>query len=761
MSTYLGYSYQRLGEALKQTKHPEQQLDAWRALVDRGEDDELGRVFVTQMYECPPWVSIRSSPNQHRFRDFSAGGSMGHQEREIFQNLRQSHGRFTLRTQVNLFYLSDEGQRSLLRALRAGQYILKAPEETALVVFAYLIDMERDDSALEVLLEVGPYLNRLRFFPFLTDERRQWGPLLQLRTVDSLKRYYSNKGCPQQILSMREWHSVWAPLYDDLVELWLSSVQGELPYRDSSGQVSGGHPGEVLGGGFWRKRKRWLGLYQRAAKLHPHNRRHLNKKSNFAQLTGLLAEFKGPTKKLSMRQLARLRSCLANTITKHGLPGSEQRMKLRAEGQKMLARVTHDQIAGVLAKRLEENPYSSALSFEELFKPVSIEGDSLEVPGHLLGKGKECVAAPIASGLDSSRLFGNADSFLRALAIVLGNYHSAELSDDHARDLSIATYSAFLAGRAALLLDLEKQSVFQFSQLPWVRALLSSGERSVAQKPTAEYLLQRFLLRGMISRSSQEKNLFANRVCQLQGGGPRNGGNCWRDLNGHMTESEQYSAFTAMKSLLGDSLYSRYYGIVWDQSILEKYSVDDLYSRLDLRSEWTRDFASCLPLAQASLLGCQPQPEAFVFPYEAERILTGDGLANVCLSLGLTAHLRMQGGTIVEALFSQVRKLLSFVMDNYIDAEGGEQRYYRLIWTKRAAYTFRNALFILSLVSSDQQRALIEGLCRSLSDEAHLSPIGRGLRAIYQGESFDSDGSTTGGGRLFLGDLGENHWALP
>ena len=65
----------------------------------------------------------------------------------------------------NEFYLTGPGLLELEELLRSGCFRLKYPEHGALLMVAWLLNENRADDAMQILEEIAPYFDRLRFYP--------------------------------------------------------------------------------------------------------------------------------------------------------------------------------------------------------------------------------------------------------------------------------------------------------------------------------------------------------------------------------------------------------------------------------------------------------------------------------------------------------------------------------------------------------------------------------------------------------------------
>ena len=127
----------------------------------------------------------------------------------------------------NLWFLSDEGLRTLSHAINSTRFEVTLAEEGALLIVAWLLDNGHDALALDVASELYPFISRYRFYPQPTERPASTGAVVHLSTVGEVSTKLKAIETPRQIAAMRKTLSVWNPLRDRLVGLWLDTTEGE------------------------------------------------------------------------------------------------------------------------------------------------------------------------------------------------------------------------------------------------------------------------------------------------------------------------------------------------------------------------------------------------------------------------------------------------------------------------------------------------------------------------------------------------------
>ena len=135
----------------------------------------------------------------------------------------------------NQFYLTGPGLLELEGLLRSGCYRLQYPEHGALLMVAWLLNENQVDDAFQILVEIAPYFDRLRFYP-----DRAKTPLIMIgdpsnmfiASVDEVKedisnllRMETNVNVPRirAKISHRRAIDDWLPLKWRMQQLWMET----------------------------------------------------------------------------------------------------------------------------------------------------------------------------------------------------------------------------------------------------------------------------------------------------------------------------------------------------------------------------------------------------------------------------------------------------------------------------------------------------------------------------------------------------------
>ncbi|HEY3559006.1 MAG TPA: hypothetical protein VGL05_16165, partial [Kribbella sp.] len=646
---------------------------------------------------------------------------------------------------LNLWYLGDDGLAELGQALRTGCYRIGVPEESALLVVAWLLEHEHHAAALDLVAELRPLMHRLRFTPMLSAVPS--GAVVRRNAVGEVRAQLRQATVPPRIAAMRETLQVWNPLYDRLVALWCDTVDGDLPYLDD-GVVHGGWPCRVWPDDWAERRRQWMDDYKTAAELN----RARHPKSNFARLQTLLEQCPDDSSALSGREVGWIRRALANTISAHGAPGSETRTVLRTTQSEVVARPTYATLAHVLSARLDGFPREGGLPDLE---PVAGPVDSTEAPAaagaampdHLLAKAARALEAPIGELVERG-VIGSGEVLAEVLPQVTAQLLAANIADPALASVYAQTYAAFRRRRSLLLLNLEHQ--VRFEELPWIDAVAPYRDRSEQATRAAVQTLRetttvalgafpQTILPNPLVREFSALTAQAGRKLPLVE-------EVAADIfMGTFTQKWREAAVVAGRVLAG-TLYAQYYDLpdVWQP-------VEPPRKRLRIR--WGKpvaeDFAQ--ECGRRAVEAQTPGSGGYVAQngtvLEQSQILTTHNLAVLIDALGLEDWLRGAGRDLADRAFGWA-----------IRRQTQAPSYQGL---KNTAYAWRQAIFYLSFCDGTAQREVLAKLEeRAAVLGPRFAPAVTGLVEVAGGQRFDATGRTPGGGRRLLGWSAGPHWCL-
>ncbi|MEV0481229.1 hypothetical protein AB0I69_11570 [Streptomyces sp. NPDC050508] len=662
--------------------------------------------------------------------------------------------------------LTDTGLTWLWGQLNSGRYEVTVPEEGALLTMAWLVRLGETAAALDLVAELEPFADQLRFLPRPSTGRAASDVTDALYrrtvsdTVDRLVRRRPNAAVEAQ----REALAVWQPFGDELLVHWLETAGGE------DGRVL-----ELAPDADWLARgAALLGRYRSLAEEHTRCGKHRNPKENLGILRGALEETVAG-RPLDARRLGLLRHAVASMVRRRGLPGSAPHTELRRVQRAQAALPSHHALAQVLVGRLAGLPQEAGIAdLGPVLAPVS-EPEQREtglpagaqLPSGLRRVVEGALSAPVATLVERG-VVPSAEVLAELVPRLVADATARSYDDEALRTLMAANYRAFRNRRSLLLLNLEGQ--VRIGELPWVRAVSAqrgdgTAEAALLLRQLGELAVQGFpgtilpnpLVRelGVLARQS---GLGAPLVEELAA-------DIFMDAFG----PKFLVAARIAGELLGGSLYERYYGIdyaaIRDLAIAEA-TVEEgkAAGRPDKAGAgprtspgFARLCAERATAASSAPVGSTESSSGFWVAgsgkvIEQSQILTTHNLATLVHRVGIAPE--PGWADLARRCFVTVCRLTA--------------RVHRNPWPystiKDAAYAWRQLVFHLSLCPPAEQRRVLTALDEEAARHpahvaARLAPALAGLRLVADGGGFAPDGTADGGrARRLVGWTTDGHW---
>jgi hypothetical protein len=699
----------------------------------------------TPVEGAPAWATLEVAHGGFATGSLMAGGALQPHEVEL-QNRLEASEAGPGRTALNLFHLTDAGREELLRALRSGCYRVNLPEEGALPTVAWLIAHGASDDARRLLESIGPFFDRLRFFPVPNPRPLVAGTAVRLQPIG--KTALGLRATKQQprVLAMNEALAVWAPLYDRAVALFLETVEGGWPCR-------------IYPPGWAIRARELLDDYARARASHSLCRKPEKKKENFARLRAYLDRAATAPSTLTGRDVGMVRAILASFIARRGEPGSERLTKLRASQAEMASRPTHGSLRAVVLSRLAALPADDGLqNIDAVAAPVTrAESDASGVPAgslvpaSIVRKLRRSLEAPVEE-LVQQGVIPSAEVLGVVLPQLTSQIRAAGISDPELRRLYAAIYAAFRRRRSLLLLNLEHQ--VRLEELPWIAAMNAFRATDTAAEDAARETLRQV---SLLSVTSYPQTILPNKFLQ-ELRALANAAKADLPIVDELAAdifmgdfSEKFLRASQMAArLLRGTLYERYYGVSYDEVL----GIADVQ-----KSKYGAPASPAFATLCERLAGPDASQKWSVAKngkiIEQEQILTTHNLAPLFASLRLEDAVRGELPELARRCFAWVCR---------------QQQMKRVAWksqlqmVKNTAYAWRQMLFFLS-VAHEPADAFVRWAeehfgSQSASFQARFVPAVSGLRYVAEGGRFDAAGASPEGGRRFLGWTTERHWVF-
>lgn len=755
-----GYALGRLWRAMETaTSHAdpevrrraEQKALAWDAVLSGMASGTLDVGSRTPVADTPAWVTLEVAQGGFATGRYVAEGPLREDERSLLQQLPAMDGEASDRMRLNTWFLSDAGLGHLGDLLRSGNYDVDVPEHGALPVVAWLVDNGHDALALDLVTELYPLLDRLRFYPTAKERRPTSGAVVHLRTAGDVAKQLSDVAIPHQVAAMNETLEVWNPLYDRLVALWLRTVDGDWPCATWPADWT-------------EQRRRWLADYGRASREHTLCGEHRRPRGNFAVLRSALERCESDSSALSGRDVGRIRASLRRSVARWGTPGSPEREAVREQQRRWASLPAHRELASVLVERLAVLPSDAGIAhLDPVLEPVAVgEADDRRTPvPHSLARKVECALEAPIEELVERGVIPSSEVLARVLPQISSHVASGAFADPTLRELYAKIYAAFRRRRSLLLLNLEHQ--VRVGELPWVAALGSFRTTSADGRSRAADTLKHATL---LALTSFPQTILPNPLVREMTALAKQA-----DLDVPFVEEVAADIFmgtftpkwrraAALASVVMDgTLYARYYGLPGPSTWAP--AADDGGAMERIRARWGKraadDFATvCGERSKEAGVGDGSRVARNGAVLEQSQILTTHNLAPLLDRLALDDRIQPRATELAATTFEWIVRQQNLRFDSWRS---------QLQMIKNTAYAWRQAIFFLSLVDRAEQKRALVALQSSVARQPdewqrRFDPAVSGLRSVVNGSVFDATGRLNGG-RRFLGWSVGRHWLLP
>jgi hypothetical protein len=729
----------------------------------------------TPLADVPTWATLEVVTGGFATGNLLAGGPLLPHEEELVAAQPALAGETGGRTLLNAYYLTEAGLALLRDQLRTGHYEIDVPEEGALLVVAWLIERGYGDEARALLEELGPFFDRLRFYPRPVDRPMHNGAQVFLESVGSTIAALSAIDTSPQILAQREAIEIWSPLYDEMVRLLLATVVGDAPTLRLDGegksvlgeygwpQVDGGWPCSTYPDGWAQRTRQVLEKYAELRLTHTLTSKPTQAASNFAQIRMALQDCLDAPLRLTLRQVRWMRLVLARYITKRGTPDSSRHRELRRQQARQIDIPIYKEIAQTVIVRLAAYDKDGGIAdLERVTQPISPqESEALgvragvAVPMLIANKVERAVIDSVA-GLIARGVITSGDTLARVLPQITSEIRAAGIVDSTLRPLYAAIYRAFRRRRSLLLLNYESQ--VRIEELPWVAAIDRFRQENLSTRDLARETLEETVV---LALTSFPEAILPNKLLQefqtLAKGAELEipfvdevaADIFMGDFSAKFTEAAKLAART-----LEGTLYARYYGI----DTAEILRLPDGHTPRGF--QWQIDTSAKTLVAICARRAAVSNDKWGVARngtiIEQQQILTTQNLAPLFAALDLGTRLQGQLGEMARACFVWICQRQQMKIDEW---------HGRLIMVKNTAYAWRQMIFFLAFLPPAEVAAFLGWAAAHLQEQnvefqARFRPAMEGLAVAARGRSFDTLGVDRRAVRQFLGWTTGKHWLL-
>lgn len=729
----------------------------------------------TPVSGTPAWATLEVMGGGFASGNVLAGGPLQPHEADLLRTL-PAVAPGAERGTINSYYLSEAGFQTLREMLASGAYRLQVPEEGVLLVVAWLVEHGQVEAAQALLSELGPFVERLRFYPVPAATPLTLGEAVYRQNVGETIAELRAVRVRPALAREREALLVWAPLYDEAVALFAETVAGKAPFvphgldgaplRSAKGhfQVEGGWPCQHYPTGWRERAQALLDRYAQQRAEHQTSAKPERADENFARLRDYLARCIADPAQLTGREVGLIRAILAACAHKRGQPGSSRLQELRAAQAQRASLPTNADLARVLIARLAGLPQDEGIDAPDpLLAPVTAEEAGqqavpagLAMPPRLVRSVERALAAPVETLVERG-ILPSGEALARVIPQLSAQVRVAGIADPALRRLYGALYTAFRRRRSLLLFNLQHQ--VKFEELPWVKAIDAYRTSDDSVRAEARRLLARVvtLAIGAFPQQILPNKLLREirALAESAGLGLPIVDEVAADIF-MGTFSEKYlRAAQRAAGMLQGSLYERYYGLPYAALL----RIDDVrpsrYGGTPTSPAFDR---LCHDLAGATASDGRRSVARNGTIIEQEQILTTHNLAVLFAALDLGETFGPQLDELASRCFRWVCASLQ---------QGGGWRT-RLRTVKNCAYAWRQMVFFLALLPAAHLADWLRQAEEYLSTQppafqARFRPALAGLARAAAGETIA--GAASAGevptARRFLGWTTERHWLLP
>lgn len=752
-------------------KRAQAKISKWTAVINGMLNDTLEVGSRTPVEGVPGWVTVEVITGGFATGELLAGGPLLEHERALLTELARPADP-NARKVLNAYHLTDKGLAKLQEQLLSGCYDVAVPEEAAFLVVAWLVGNGYGEEARNLLDHLAPFLATLRFYPLPGEHPGQFGSRVYLQNVGETLAALKNIQPNQHILAQKEAIQVWLPLYDEMVRLFLETVEGEMPNlrRAPDGKplalqngrypLEGGWPCQNYPAG-WRARAQELLDEYKLKRAEYTLCRKPERKDSLAQLYNCLRRCIKQPEALTGRDVGRIRLILARYIAKRGTPEASTGKDARQRQMQQAGGPTFHSIARVVISRLEAYPKERGLDHPEVIgQPITrAEAEQWPVAAHTLvpesqqKKISRCLCDTV-DHLVEARIITSGETLARVLPQMTSEIRAVGIVDPTLRQVYAASYRAFRRRRSLLLLNLESQ--IKIEELPWVAAITRFRQEDLSTQELSKQTLEEITRLAIVSFPYA---ILPNKLLQELRALTK-GANLDIPLVDEVAADIFMGTFTdkfleAAKqagTMLEGTLYEIYYGI--DYKMVSRIPKAEKVKRAWFQRPPTDFVKLCSARAGVTHGGWDPAINGMII--EQQQIYTSQNLAVLFAALDLEQTLGDQLEELAQTCFAWICHRQQMKVVNW---------HARLIMVKNTAYAWRQMVFYLALLPHSQVQTFLVWADDYLNEQKtefqmRFRPALQGLRLAAAGQSLDDPSINQAEARRFLGWSKQQHWLL-
>ncbi len=444
------YAFLNLAKAL--SAGSKKRVRQWRDVIAGMKIGDLTVGSRTPVAGMPTWATPEVVRGGFATGGFAAGGGLLPHEIDLAEALSLPISDASqVRLALNNWHLTDEGLEKLRTQANSGEFAAQTPEETALLIIALLLQ-NKPEVVEEVLSEIAPFFDRLRFYPAPGNAQGVDGAFV--RTVEEVREQLSGKRPRSQIVIQHNTLTRWVPLYDRLIDLLAEHGRQNWNYDVNE----------------------WLRDYERALS-EPTAQRWKKESGQFQRgRRALIKLHRGD--RVSQAELNNVQTIVARHRSRYGKAAA--RRAYRDSQLKQDVKVWHDAVAKVVATRLAVLPPDIGIAEPDAISgPIKLDEAIEGAPsGEKLPKSftlgiRSARMAPIDELVQGGQIAAP-EVLAKVLPQITSGIYANGLPTKAQIEVCRSLYRAFNNRRSLLLLNLESQ--VRLEELPWAQALLMSRD---------------------------------------------------------------------------------------------------------------------------------------------------------------------------------------------------------------------------------------------------------------------------------------------
>lgn len=464
-------------------KKAEERVLAWESVIRNFISGKADYGSNQPFKEFPKWVSLNVPHGGFADGSTLAGGPLTSEEKELIAKL---YDRLSSKDRLglNLFFLSDLGLEILSSASQQknnSSFLTSSPEESALLIIEWLLRNDHVEQAGEIISQIAPYFDRLRFFPLFTTVPVKRGLKIHRqsvrRTIEDLNQVKTN----MRVAAQKEAVSVWLPFHDKVTAHF--SKYPENCHADDSSYIKWIETGKII-----------LSEYRLLAKKNRLCSKHKRQNSYQYQLRALLTKLVEGIP-LSHSEKHRVQHILKTYIAKRGNPNSKLCLGQRDQQCREVSAPQYAALSKVIIARLKKVRPDFGIDFIAPYKHWVKEEESKQfdipektrIPDKLTRIVSRCLNGTI-DGLFVAGVIPSGEVLAPLLSKASATIHASSFPDPELQALYASAYQAFRRRRSLLLLNLNSQ--VRFEDLPWIRTISQFRTNSTHEAENAKAFLK-------------------------------------------------------------------------------------------------------------------------------------------------------------------------------------------------------------------------------------------------------------------------------